>query len=132
MPTIKDSTWAVKPPAGALKAGALSPDGLGLLTVVVEEGDERGRPTMLKGATCVPGSDDGAVLGSQGPELDVIVAPILPCLGPVGGLGVYVCMYVRHAQKIAKLFFSVRSTQFSLKLNILFKKKLATSWAPKY
>jgi hypothetical protein len=24
----------------------------------------------------------------------------------------YVCMYVRHAQKIAKLFFSVRNTQF--------------------
>ncbi len=46
VPTIEDPTWAVEPPAGAL-----SPDGLGLLTVVVEEGDERGRPTMLNGAT---------------------------------------------------------------------------------
>ena len=34
-----------------------------------------------------------------------------------------VCMYVRHAQKIAELFFSVRSTQFPFKLNILFKNK---------
>ena len=36
---------------------------------------------------------------------------------------VCVCMYVRHAQKIAKLFFSVRSTQFPFKLIILFIKK---------
>ena len=36
---------------------------------------------------------------------------------------VYVCMYVRHPQKIAKLFFSVQSTQFPFKLNILFKKQ---------
>ena len=27
-------------------------------------------------------------MGGWGPELDAIVAPILPCLGPVGGLGV--------------------------------------------
>ena len=33
-------TWAAEPPAGALEAGALRPDGLGLLTVVVEEGDK--------------------------------------------------------------------------------------------
>ncbi len=79
MPTIKDPIWwAVEPPAGALKAGALSPDGLGLLTVVVEERDERGRPTMLNKATCAPGSDGGAVLGGWGPEFDAIVAPILP------------------------------------------------------
>ena len=78
MPTIKDPTWAAEPSAGALEAGALSPDGLGLLTVVVEEGDEEGRPTML----------DGAVLGGRGPVLDAIVAPILPRLGPIGGLGV--------------------------------------------
>jgi hypothetical protein len=64
VPTIKDPTWAVEPPAGALKAGAFSPDGLGLLTVVVdEEGDERGRQTMLNRATCAPGSDGGR-LGS--------------------------------------------------------------------
>jgi hypothetical protein len=63
VPTIEDPIWAVEPPAGALEAGALSPDGLGLLTVVVEEGDERGRPTILNGATCAPGSDGGAVLG---------------------------------------------------------------------
>ena len=44
MPTIKDPTWAAEPPAGALEAGALSPDGLGLLIVVAEEGNERGRP----------------------------------------------------------------------------------------
>jgi hypothetical protein len=44
---------------------------------------------MLNGATCAPGRDGGAVLGGWGPELDAIVAPmILPCLGPVGGLGV--------------------------------------------
>jgi hypothetical protein len=80
VPTIKG---AVEPPAGALKAGALSPDCLGLLTVVVEEGDERGRPTMLNRATwCAPGSDGGAVLGGWGPEFDAIVAPILPCFGP--------------------------------------------------
>ena len=59
VPTIEDPTWAVEPPAGALEAGALSSDGLGLLTVVVEEGDERGRPTMLNGAMCAPGSDGG-------------------------------------------------------------------------
>jgi hypothetical protein len=53
-----------------------------------------------------------------------------PCMG--GHRIVCVCMYVRHAQKIAKLFFSVRSTQFPFKLNILFKKNIATSWAPKY
>jgi hypothetical protein len=36
----------------------------------------------------------------------------------------YVCVYARHAQKIAKkLFFSVRSTQFPFKLNKLLKKK---------
>ncbi len=33
---------------------------------------------------------------------------------------VYVCVYVRHAQKIAKLFLNVRSTQFPFKLIILF------------
>ena len=38
--------------------------------------------------------------------------------------------YVRHAQKIAKQFFSMRSTQFTIKLNISFK-KIATSLAPK-
>jgi hypothetical protein len=43
---------------------------------------------MLNGATCAPVSDVGAVLGGWGPELHAIVAPILPCLGPVGGLGV--------------------------------------------
>jgi hypothetical protein len=43
---------------------------------------------MLNGATCALGSDGGAVLGGWGPEPDdAIVAPILPCLGPVGGLG---------------------------------------------
>ncbi len=67
VPTIKDSTWAVKPPAGALEAGALCPDSLGLLTVVVEEGDERGRPTVLNGATCASGGNGGAVLGGGGP-----------------------------------------------------------------
>jgi hypothetical protein len=41
VPTIKDPTWAAEPPAGALETGAFSPDGLGLLTVVVEEGDKR-------------------------------------------------------------------------------------------
>ena len=53
VPTIKDpTTWAVEPLAGALDAGALSSDSLGLLlTVVVEEGDERGRPTIQNGAT---------------------------------------------------------------------------------
>ncbi len=34
VPAIKDPTWAVEPPAGVLEAGALCPDGLGLLTVV--------------------------------------------------------------------------------------------------
>ena len=43
-----------------------------------------------------------------------------------------VYMYVRHDKKIAKLFFSVRSTQFPFKLNILFKKYISTSWAPKH
>jgi hypothetical protein len=28
------------------------------------------------------------MVGGWGPEFDAIVAPILPCLGPVGGLGV--------------------------------------------
>jgi hypothetical protein len=89
VPTIKDSTWAVKPPAGALEAGALCPDGLGLLTVVVEEGDERGRPTVLNnGTTCAPGGNGGAVLGNGSPETDANVAPILPHLGPIGGIGV--------------------------------------------
>ncbi len=32
--------------------------------------------------------DGGAVLGGRGPELDAIVAPIFPRLGPIGGLGV--------------------------------------------
>ena len=27
-------------------------------------------------------------MGGWGPELDAIVAPILPCLGPIGGIGV--------------------------------------------
>ena len=40
-------------------------------------------------------------------------------------------MYVRHAQKIAKLFFSVRSTQFPFKLNILFKKTYINLLGPK-
>ena len=40
-------------------------------------------------------------------------------------------MYVRHAQKIAKLFFSVRCTQFLFKLNILFKKKYINLLGPK-
>ena len=44
---------------------------------------------------------------------------------------VYVCMYVRHAQKIAKLFFSVRSTQFPFKLIILFIKKYINLLGPK-
>jgi hypothetical protein len=88
VPTIKEPTWAVKPPAGAFEAGALCPDGLGLLTVVVEEGDERGRPTVLNGATCAPGCNGGAVLGGGGPEMDANVAPILPRLGPIGGIGV--------------------------------------------
>ncbi len=55
-------------------------------------------------------------------------------LGRKGGLvcmcmcvSLYVC--VRHAQKMAKLFFSVRSTQFPFKLNMFFKKNIATSWA---
>ncbi len=61
MPTIEDSTWAVKPPAVALEAGALCLDGLGLLTVVIEEGDERGRPTMRNAAACAPGGNGGAV-----------------------------------------------------------------------
>ena len=52
---------------------------------MVEEGDERSRPTMLNGATCAPGSD--SVCGG-GPEFDAIVASIFPRLGPVGGLGV--------------------------------------------
>ena len=88
MPAVEDPTWAVEPPAGALEAGGLSPDGLGLLTVVVKEGDERGRPTVLDGSTCAPGGDGRSVLGGRGPELDAVVPPILPCLGPVRGLGV--------------------------------------------
>ena len=44
---------------------------------------------------------------------------------------VYVCVYVRHAQKIAKLFFSVRSTQLPFKLNILFEKKYINLLGPK-
>ncbi len=43
----------------------------------------------------------------------------------------YVCVYVRHAQKIAELFFSVRSTQFLFKLNILFIKKYINLLGPK-
>ncbi len=41
----------------------------------------------------------------------------------------YVCMcvYVRHAQKIAK-----HAVQFPFKLRILFKKNISTSWAPKH
>ena len=70
VPTIEDSTWVVKPPAGALEAGALCPDGLGLLTVVVdEEGDERGRPSVLNGTTCAPGGNGGTVLGGNPPTL---------------------------------------------------------------
>ena len=44
----------------------------------------------------------------------------------------YVCMYVYvlHARKIAKLFFSVRSTQFPIKLNMLFKKIYINLLAP--
>ncbi len=56
--------------------------------VVDEEGDERGRPTVLDGATCAPGFDGMAVLGGRGPELDAILSPILSRLGPIGGLGV--------------------------------------------
>jgi hypothetical protein len=41
-------------------------------------------------------------------------------------------MYVRHAQKIAKIFFSVRSTQFPFQLNILFIKNISTFWALKH
>jgi hypothetical protein len=59
-----------------------------LLTVVVEEGDERGRPTVLNGTPCAPGGNGGAVLGGGGPEIDANVAPVLPCLGPIGGIGV--------------------------------------------
>jgi len=40
-------------------------------------------------------------------------------------------LYVRHAQKIAKLFFSVQSTQFPFKLNILFIKKNINLLGPK-
>jgi hypothetical protein len=58
------------------------------LTAVVEERDERGRPTVLNGTTCAPGSNGGAVLGGGGPETDANVAPILPRLGPIGGIGV--------------------------------------------
>ena len=43
----------------------------------------------------------------------------------------HVCVCVRHAQKIAKLFFSVRSTQFPFKLNILFKKIYSNLLGPK-
>ena len=44
---------------------------------------------------------------------------------------VCVCVYVRHAQKIAKLFFSVQSTQFLFKLNILIIKKYINLLGPK-
>ena len=44
---------------------------------------------------------------------------------------VYVCVYIRHAQEIAKLFFSVRSTQFPFKLIILFIKKYINLLGPK-
>jgi hypothetical protein len=52
-----------------------------------------------------------------------LICPNLVCM--------CVCMYVRHAQKIAKLFFSVRSTQFPFKLNILFIKKYINLLGPK-
>ena len=38
--------------------------------------------------TCAPGGNGGAVLGGGGPETDANVAPILPRLGPIGGIGV--------------------------------------------
>ena len=56
-----------------------------------------------------------------------LICPNLVCMY----VCVYVCMYVRHAQKIAKLFFSVRSTQFLFKLNILFIKKYINLLGPK-
>ena len=40
------------------------------------------------------------------------------------------CIMYVHAQKIAKLFFSVRSTQFPFKLNLLFKKKYINLLGP--
>jgi hypothetical protein len=58
-----------------------------------------------------------------------ILKKVLDVLDKIfGGLFfcVYVCMYVRHVQKIAKLFFSVRSTQFPFELNI-FKKNVNIS-----
>ena len=55
---------------------------------------------------------------SQAPFLRELICPNL------------VCMYVRHAQKIAKLFFSVRSTQLPFKLNILFNKKYINLLGP--
>ncbi len=36
----------------------------------------------------LPGGNGGAVLGGRGPEIDADVAPILPRLGPIGGIGV--------------------------------------------
>jgi len=60
-------------------------------------------------------------------------------LGQKGGLVcmcmcvcVYVCMCVRRAQKIAKLYFSVRSAQFPFKLNMFFKNKYSNFLGPKY
>ena len=65
-----------------------------------------------------------AFLGSTLREL---ICPNLVCMY----VCMCVCVYVRHAQKIAKLFFSVRSTQFSFKLNILFQKKYSNLLGPK-
>jgi hypothetical protein len=56
------------------------------------------------------------------PERNVCVS-LCVCMYVCVCVCVYVCMYVcvcvymyvRHAQKIAKLFFSVRSTQFTFK-----------------
>jgi len=62
-----------------------------------------------------------AFLGSE------LISPNLVCVY----VFMYVCIYVRHAQKIAKLFFSVRSTQFPFKLNIIFKKKYINLLGPK-
>ena len=57
-----------------------------------------------------------------------LICPNLVCVY----VCMYVCVYVRHAQKIAKLFFSVRSTQLPFKLNILFKKICINLLGPKY
>ena len=43
---------------------------------------------MLNRTTCAPGCDGGTVLGGRGLELDAIVSPILPSLGPIAKLGV--------------------------------------------